>query len=98
MEKVSYYNRYNDEVKMEELENGDILFIVPPDVSDYIRIGWESDEDRDNLKYCMIDPSGGPYINKGCNMGIFHESWEGKIMDYVKPRINDEGYVLVIKK
>jgi hypothetical protein len=98
MNKVEYKNRYGDIVEMEELENGDILFTIPPDASDYVRIGWESDKDKDNLKYSMIDASGGPYISKGYNMGLFEPSWNGKIVDHITPRKNDLGYILVIKK
>jgi hypothetical protein len=97
MNKIEYKNRYGDVIQMEELEDGNILFIIPPDSSDYVRIGWESDEDKANLKYSMIDPSGGPYINKGYNMGMFHEPWNGKIVDHITPRKNDLGYILVIK-
>ena len=30
-------------------------------------------------------------------MGMFHESWKGKIVDHITPRKNDLGYILVIK-
>lgn len=43
-----------------------------------------------------IDPSGGPFIQVGINMGYVDESFDGKIIeDFVKI---DDGYKILIRK
>lgn len=48
----------------------------------------------DTSKIDMIDPSGGPYLTQGTDMGIFDKKFSGKIISHFisKP----EGYVIVI--
>ena len=41
----------------------------------------------------MVDPSGGPYIAAGPDMGWFHESFKGKIVDHFIT--NKDGYEIV---
>jgi hypothetical protein len=50
----------------------------------------------DTTKIDMIDPSGGPYMHSGHNMGMFDESFKGMIVDYFKS--TPEGYLIIIKK
>ena len=49
----------------------------------------------DTSKYRMIDPSGGPYLCSGLNMGAIDESFEGMIIDWFKP--NPKGYLIITK-
>ena len=49
----------------------------------------------DTTKIDMIDPSGGPYLHSGYDMGMFDESFRGMIVDYFKSL--PEGYLIVIK-
>jgi hypothetical protein len=44
----------------------------------------------------MIDPSGGPYMHAGYDMGMFDESFKGMIAEEFKPV--PEGYLIKIKK
>lgn len=44
----------------------------------------------------IIDPSGGPYLEEGMDMGLFDASFKGMIIDKFKPV--DEGYLIEIKK
>jgi hypothetical protein len=44
----------------------------------------------------MIDPSGGPYMDAGYDMGMFDESFKGMIIEEFKPV--DGNYLIVIKK
>jgi len=49
----------------------------------------------DKSKIDMIDPSGGPYMHSGHDMGMFDELFKGMIIDYFKP--TPEGYLIIIK-
>ena len=44
----------------------------------------------------MIDPSGGPYMHSGYDMGMFDESFKGMIVKEFKS--SPEGYLIIIKK
>lgn len=50
----------------------------------------------DKDKIDMVDPSGGPYLSGGTNMGMFDESFKGMIIEEFKQV--PEGYLIVIKK
>jgi hypothetical protein len=50
----------------------------------------------DKSKIDMIDPSGGPYMHAGYDMGMFSESFKGMIIEEFKPV--DGNYLIVIKK
>ena len=43
----------------------------------------------------MIDPSGGPYITEGSDMGYFDKSFKGKIVQEFHSKV--DGYEIVIK-
>jgi len=49
----------------------------------------------DTNKIDMVDPSGGPYLHSGHDMGMFDESFKGMVIDYFKPL--PEGYLILIK-
>ena len=44
----------------------------------------------------MIDPSGGPYMHSGHDMGMIDESFKGMIVEEFKS--TPEGYLIIIKK
>lgn len=48
----------------------------------------------DKTKIDMVDPSGGPYLTKGTDMGMFDKKFSGKLISHFirKP----EGYEIVI--
>jgi len=46
----------------------------------------------------MVDPSGGPYIEAGQDMGWFHESFKGKMVTKFIPLQNDAGYEIVTQQ
>lgn len=50
----------------------------------------------DRNKIDMIDPSGGPYMHAGYDMGMFDESFKGMIIEEFKPV--DGNYLIIIKK
>ena len=87
MSKIEYKNRYNDVFTFSKTEDGNILMEGP---FEYMRIG----RSNENI-ITMIDPSGGPYLDEGMNMGIFHESFKGMIIEQFKSV--DGGYLITIK-
>ena len=46
----------------------------------------------------MVDPSGGPYIAAGQDMGWFHESFKGKMVTKMIPLQGESGYEIVIQQ
>ena len=48
--------------------------------------------DNDNIN--MVDPSGGPYIDIGTDMGRINKDWEGKVVTGFVPI--ETGYKLII--
>jgi hypothetical protein len=77
-------NRYGDTVEFIPISDTEIEFRVTQpngEPSPYWRYGWK-DEEKDTGKYNMLDPSGGPYIGEGHNMGIEDKQFEGKIVKY----------------
>lgn len=50
----------------------------------------------DKSKIDMIDPSGGPYMHAGDDMGMFSKDFKGMIIEEFKP-VNG-NYLIVIKK
>jgi hypothetical protein len=50
----------------------------------------------DKSKIDMIDPSGGPYMHAGYDMGMFSKDFKGMIIEEFKP-VNG-NYLIVIKK
>ena len=50
----------------------------------------------DTTKIDMVDPSGGPYMHSGYDMGMFDESFKGMIVEEFKS--SPEGYLIIIKK
>jgi hypothetical protein len=50
----------------------------------------------DQSRIVMIDPSGGPYLTIGSNMGLFDESFKGLfIKGFIK---TPEGYLIITKE
>jgi hypothetical protein len=43
----------------------------------------------------MVDPSGGPYIHAGHDMGTFDKSFDGMVVEEFKPV--PEGYLIIVK-
>jgi hypothetical protein len=96
---VEYINRYEDLITFKEI-SGNILMTINKEPDElFFRIGWDSEKEKENGVYSMIDPSGGPFITKNTDMGRFHKDWEGKIVKFIleKPSAKNT-YLLVIKK
>jgi len=86
--KVKYTNRHKEVQTFEVNERGNIQWTAD---FEFNRVGF-----NDDPKIMMVDPSGGPYINLGYDMGIIDKSFDGMI---VKGFIsNDDGWEIVINK
>ena len=70
--KQRYINRYDDEYQFTLLENGDVLWQGP-----FKHYRYSKDE-NDNVS--MIDPSGGPFIEKGDMLSHIIKSTEFNII------------------
>jgi hypothetical protein len=76
--KTTYINRYGDEIIFEQTETNKI------EMSGYdvhIRVSYA---DEEQTKYRMVDPSGGPYITTGMNIGRY---FDGKIGNQIVEKI-----------
>ena len=51
----------------------------------------------DTSTITMLDPSGGPYISKGQNMGYFDDEFEGMIVERLE-RVDEGLWKVIIKK
>jgi hypothetical protein len=45
----------------------------------------------------MVDPSGGPFIAAGNDMGYFSEAFKGKTVTGFVPLQDEAGYEIVVK-
>lgn len=102
---VTYRNRYNDRIIFEQVDDS-IVMTIPPDASDFVRVGYYDNSPEDKpTNFNMIDPSGGPFIatkafNGGfsaTNMGNFHTSWEGLLVKNIE-WIGPGKYKLVVDR
>lgn len=69
--KAIYNNRYNDEIIFEQNEDE---ITMRGYNSDWMRCGYANKEsgDTDYDTINMVDPSGGPYITIGSDLGLFY--------------------------
>lgn len=75
---VAYENRYNDLYVFIQMDNFNIRVVGS---FGYCRIGEVAGSN--GTKLSMIDPSGGPYISVGTDMGRFDSKWDGRIVKYI---------------
>jgi len=80
-----FRNRYGDTQSFEEMENGNVFW---HGCRQYERI---SVDDYGNV--VMVDPSGGPYIDKGQDLGLTSAYFKGRVVDHFI--MHDDGYEIV---
>lgn len=91
MKTVIYKNRYGDEIEFKR--ESDFLFSM--NGGQYYRFALFGGENNQNI-YSMADPSGGPYVSSGLDMGRFDREWDGLIVDYITIE-NDSVLLHMIK-
>ena len=79
MQKFDYINRYNDTISFVKDSEWTIRMIG----GEYCRYGWKSQEQLEQKQYSMVDPSGGPYVASGSDMGRYLKEWNGLIVNYI---------------
>lgn len=86
---MEYFNRHNEKYIFTTNREGNIL--------------WKGDFlfsrrlfNAETMETEAVDPSGGPFISVGSNMGYIHESFDGLIVDGFESI--DNGYKILIKK
>lgn len=70
---VEYYNRHNEKLIFEKINNNIKL-------TEYFGMGVRAGFDKDPENITFIDPSGGPYLSIGDDMGIFNKKFDGLII------------------
>ena len=90
------YQRYQEDGGTESMET----FKQKVHEWDELACGWTEFAQKymqyiysDKTKIDMVDPSGGPYISSGYDMGHFSKSFEGKIVDHFIR--NEDGYEII---
>jgi len=76
---IQFINRYGDKILFMKDRDWEMKMIG----GEYFRYGWVTDEQRDQQNYTMVDPSGGPYISSGSDMGRFDKAWKGLIISHI---------------
>ena len=76
---IQFINRYGDGILFMKDTDWEIKMIG----GEYFRYGWKTDDQRDKQNYTMVDPSGGPYIASGSDMGRFDKAWKGLIVSHI---------------
>ena len=75
----NHINRYNDTITFTQSSDWTIRMIG----GEYYRHAWKTKEQLENQQYTMADPSGGPYIGSGSDMGRFLKQWQGLIVKHI---------------
>ena len=83
----NHTNRYNDIISFIQSDKWTIRMIG----GEYFRYGWVTKDQQENKEYTMADPSGGPYIGSGTDMGRFMKEWKGLIVKHITPDTNGEN-------
>lgn len=86
-----FINRYGNEILF--IREGDTFEMKG---GDYYRYLFNVDDEGNFLNYDAIDPSGGPYISVGMDMGYIHEDLKGLVIESIER--NKEGNEKIILK
>lgn len=71
---MTYYNRYNDAIEFSEDGN-----VITMSNIQYVRYGFEDDG-----TITMVDPSGGPYIDLGQDIGHFFMDGKNRVVKKIE--------------
>lgn len=89
-----YKNRYKDKIVFEQ--NGDKITMTGYN-PEWIRVGYANKEngESDWNTINMVDPSGGPYIALGSDLGLFYGDGIKRIVEGIS--INELSVIFKIK-
>jgi len=79
MSKFDYVNRDNNVITFTKLEDQSVIM----EGIEYLRASYDQDlyGPNDNI-YTMVDPSGGPYLQKGMSLKHINPNWYHLIIQY----------------
>jgi hypothetical protein len=89
-----YKNRYGDVFTFSYDPEKDLVFWQGN--FEYCRYSWENQLNEDGNRYCMVDPSGGPYISSGMESKFIISKLEGKYVDYMSLNKDEGGKILSV--
>ena len=76
MRKVLYNNRYGDNIIFEQIDNE---IHMSGFNMEWLRIGYDNEKN-----ITMVDPSGGPYLSIGMNLGLYFNDKRSSIIENIK--------------
>ena len=85
--KVSYCNRYGDNIIFEQKDNE---IHMSGFNMEWLRIGYDNEKN-----ITMVDPSGGPYLSVGMNLGLYFNDKRSSIIENIK--IEENKIIFKIK-
>ncbi len=80
MKKVSYNNRYGDNIIFEQIDNE---IHMSGFNMEWIRVGYD-----DEKNITMVDPSGGPYLAISMNLGLYFNDKQNHIIESIEIKEN----------
>lgn len=89
MKKVTYNNRYGDNIIFEQIDNE---IHMSGFNMEWIRVGYD-----DEKNITMIDPAGGPYLSIGMNLGLYFNDKRSSIIENIKIEENKVIFKTKIK-
>ena len=87
MRKVLYNNRYGDNIIFEQIDNE---IHMSGFNMEWLRIGYDNEKN-----ITMVDPSGGPYLSVGMNLGLYFNDKRSSIIENIK--IEENKVIFKIK-
>ncbi len=92
MHHTEYTNRYSDKIYFVQINSNQIQMTFE---TDYYRVAYANDDSDTDLY--MIDPSGGPAIFVGTDMGSIYQAWRNCIVSSITQEHN-KHYTLTFQK
>jgi hypothetical protein len=92
MHHTEYVNRYSDKIYFVQINSNQIQMTFE---SDYYRVAYFNDDS--DIDLYMIDPSGGPAIFVGTDMGSIYHPWRNCIVSSIVQEHN-KHYTLTFQK
>jgi hypothetical protein len=92
MHHTEYLNRYGDKIYFVQINSNQIQMTFE---SDYYRVAYANDDSDTDLY--MVDPSGGPAIFVGTDMGSIYYVWRSCIVSSITQEHN-KHYTLTFQK
>jgi hypothetical protein len=88
-----FINRYGNEILF--IREGDSFEMKG---GDYYRYLFNVDDEGNFLNYDAIDPSGGPYVSVGMDMGYIHKDLKGLVIESIERNKDGEEKILLKTK